>query len=38
MQQTVLEPLGMVRSTFDEGLAMARGIATSYAGATSAMH
>jgi CubicO group peptidase (beta-lactamase class C family) len=38
MQQTVLEPLGMVRSTFDEDLAMSRGIATSYAGATPAMH
>jgi CubicO group peptidase (beta-lactamase class C family) len=38
MQQTVLEPLGMVRSTFDEDLAMARGIARSYAGSAPAMH
>jgi CubicO group peptidase (beta-lactamase class C family) len=30
MQQTVLDPLGMTRSTFDEDVAMARGIATSY--------
>jgi CubicO group peptidase (beta-lactamase class C family) len=32
MQQTVLEPLGMMRSTFDEDAAMARGVATSYGG------
>jgi len=38
MQQTVFEPLGMVRSTFDEDLALARGIATSYVGPTRAMH
>lgn len=38
MQQTVFEPLGMVRSTFDEDLAMARGIARSYAGSAPAMH
>jgi CubicO group peptidase (beta-lactamase class C family) len=30
MQQTVLDPLGMTRSTFDEDAAMARGVATSY--------
>jgi len=30
MQQTVLDPLGMTRSTFDEDAAMARGAATSY--------
>jgi CubicO group peptidase (beta-lactamase class C family) len=30
MQQTVLDPLGMTRSTFDEDTAMARGVATSY--------
>jgi CubicO group peptidase (beta-lactamase class C family) len=30
MAQTVLEPLGMQRSTFDEDAAAARGIATSY--------
>jgi CubicO group peptidase (beta-lactamase class C family) len=28
MQQTVLDPLGMTRSTFDEDAAMARGVAT----------
>jgi CubicO group peptidase (beta-lactamase class C family) len=38
MQQTVFEPLGMERSTFDEDLAMARGIAMSYAGAAPALH
>jgi CubicO group peptidase (beta-lactamase class C family) len=38
MQQTVLEPLGMERSTFDEDLAMTRGIAMSYAGSSPAMH
>jgi len=30
MAQTVLEPLGMERTTFDEDVATARGIATSY--------
>jgi CubicO group peptidase (beta-lactamase class C family) len=30
MQQTVLDPLGMTRSTFDEDAALARGVATSY--------
>jgi len=30
MQQTVLDPLGMTRSTFDEDAAMTRGVATSY--------
>jgi CubicO group peptidase (beta-lactamase class C family) len=30
MQQTVLDPLGMTHSTFDEDAAMARGVATSY--------
>jgi CubicO group peptidase (beta-lactamase class C family) len=39
MQQTVLDPLGMTRSTFDEDTAMARGIATSYTALlTSAKH
>ena len=38
MQQAVLDPLGMVRSTFDEDLAMARGIATSYEGSAPAIH
>jgi CubicO group peptidase (beta-lactamase class C family) len=30
MQKTVLDPLGMTSSTFDEDAAMARGVATSY--------
>jgi CubicO group peptidase (beta-lactamase class C family) len=30
MQQTVFEPLGMTRTTFDEDAAMTRGVATSY--------
>jgi CubicO group peptidase (beta-lactamase class C family) len=30
MQQTVLDPLGMAHSTFDEDVAKARGVATSY--------
>jgi CubicO group peptidase (beta-lactamase class C family) len=38
MRQAVLEPLGMVRSTFDEDLATARAIATSYSGPSPAMH
>jgi CubicO group peptidase (beta-lactamase class C family) len=38
MEQTVLEPLGMARSTFDEDAAMARGVATSYAGSSPAGH
>jgi CubicO group peptidase (beta-lactamase class C family) len=37
MQQTVLEPLGMAQSTFDGDLAMARGIAMSYAGSSHAL-
>jgi CubicO group peptidase (beta-lactamase class C family) len=38
MEQTVLEPLGMARSTFDEDVAMARGVATSYAGSSPTGH
>jgi CubicO group peptidase (beta-lactamase class C family) len=38
MQKTVFEPLGMTRTTYDEGVAMERGIATSYAGSTPAAH
>src|SRR5262249_18801232 len=38
MQQTVLKPLGMLRATFDENLAVARGIALSYAGLAPAIH